>query len=73
MKMRTSEHLDLASGKLVELKPGGYHLMLMDLKKQIKAGDIIPLTLIVEGKDKKRESIEIKLKARTLSGSENKM
>ena len=73
MKMRALDYLDLAAGKLVELKPGGYHLMLMDLKKQIKAGDIIPLTLILEGKDKKRESIDIKLKARSFSGAENKM
>jgi copper(I)-binding protein len=73
MKMRALEHLDLAAGKLVELKPGGYHLMLMDLKQQIKAGDIIPLTLIVEGKDKKRETINIKLKARSLNGAEHKM
>ena len=73
MKMRAVEHLDLTAGKMVELKPGGYHLMLMDLKKQIKVGDVIPLTLVVEGKDKKRESIQIKLKARSLSGLENKM
>ena len=73
MKMRAVEHLDLAAGKLVEFKPGGYHLMLMDLKKQIKVGDVIPLTLVLEGKDKKRESIEIKLKARSLNGVESKM
>lgn len=73
MKMRAVEHLDLAAGKLVELKPGGYHLMLMDLKQQIKAGDIVPLTLVVEGKDKKRETINIKLKARLLNGAEHKM
>ena len=73
MKMRAIEHLDLAAGKTIELKPGGYHLMLMDLKKQIKVGDVIPLTLIVEGKNKKRESIEIKLKARSLNAAENKM
>ena len=73
MKMRALEHLDLAAGKLVELKPGGYHLMLMDLKQQIKAGDIVPLTLVVEGKDKKRDIINIKLKARSLNGADNKM
>ena len=73
MKMRAVEHLDLTAGKMVELKPGGYHLMLMDLKKQIKVGDVIPLTLVVEGKDKKRETINIKLKARLLNGAEHKM
>lgn len=73
MKMRAVEHLDLAAGKMVELKPGGFHLMLMDLKQQIKAGELIPVTLVVEGKDKKRETIEIKLKARSLNGAEHKM
>ena len=73
MKMRAVEHLDLAAGKMLEFKPGGYHLMLMDLKKQIKVGDVIPLTLVLEGKDKKRESHEIKLKARALNEVENKM
>ena len=73
MKMRAVEHFDLAAGKTIEFKPGGYHLMLMDLKKQIKVGDVIPLSLVLEGKDKKRETIEIKLKARSLNGLENKM
>ena len=73
MKMRAVEYLDLAAGKTVEFKPGGFHLMLMDLKAQVKAGDVIPLTLIVEGKDKKRETIEIKAKARSLNGADGKM
>ena len=73
MKMRSVEYLDLTAGKMVELKPGGFHLMLMDLKVQVKAGDVIPLTLIVEGKDKKRETIEVKVKARSLNGADGKM
>ncbi|MDO8654274.1 MAG: hypothetical protein Q7R66_19050 [Undibacterium sp.] len=32
MKTRTLEYLDLLVGKLVEFKPGSFHLMLMDLK-----------------------------------------
>ena len=73
MRMRAVPQLDLAAGKLVELKPGGFHVMLMDLKAQIKEGDIIPLTIIVEGKDRKREVIEVKAKARALNAAQSKM
>ena len=36
------------AGKAVELKPGGYHVKLMDLKQQLKPGESVPLTLVVE-------------------------
>jgi copper(I)-binding protein len=45
MKMRAIDALDLPAGKSVELKPGGYHFMLMDLKAQFKPGLVVPLTL----------------------------
>ena len=66
MKMGAIPSLDLPAGKNVELKPGGYHVMLMDLKKELKAGDTVPLTLVVEGKDGKKESLEIKAPVRAL-------
>lgn len=68
MKMREVPSLDLPAGKVVELKPGGYHVMLMDLKAQVKDGDLIPITLVIEHKDKKRETIEIKAVAKPLNG-----
>ncbi len=64
MKMRAVPSLALPAGKAVELKPGGYHVMLMDLKGQVKDGDTVPVTLIVEGKDGKRQTLEIKASAR---------
>jgi copper(I)-binding protein len=66
MKMRAVAALDLPAGKTVDLKPGGYHVMLMDLKQTLKAGDTVPVTLVVEGKDGKRESIEVKAPVRAL-------
>lgn len=46
MKMRALEAgLDLPAGKAVELKPGGYHVMLMDLKLPLLKDTTIPLTL----------------------------
>jgi len=68
MKMRALPNgLDLPAGKAVELKPGGYHVMLMDLKQQLKAGDTVPVTLVIEGADKKRETVEIKALVRAVN------
>lgn len=67
MRMRAIKGLDLPAGKTVELKPGGYHVMLMDLKQQMKEGDTVPMTLVVEGKDKKRSTIEVKAAVKALT------
>ena len=67
MKMRAIAGLDLPPGKAVELKPGGYHVMLMDLKQQLKPGETVPVTLVVEGKDGKRENVEVKAPVRELA------
>lgn len=67
MKMRQVPGIDLPAGKTVELKPGGYHVMLMDLKQPVKEGDVVPITLVVEGKDGKRESVEVKASVRALA------
>ena len=69
MKMRAVDNVALPAGKTVELKPGGYHVMLMDLKAQVKEGDTIPLTLVFEGKDKKRETVEVRALAKSLTGA----
>lgn len=69
MRMRElSNGLALPAGKLVELKPGGYHVMMMDLKGQVKAGDVVPLTFVLEGKDGQRSTLEVKATARALGG-----
>jgi copper(I)-binding protein len=47
MKMRAVQGgLELPAGKAVELKPGGYHVMLMDLKSTLQKDSMIPLTLV---------------------------
>jgi len=48
MKMRRVDGISLSSGQSVVLKPGGYHLMLMDLKQPLKQGGKLPLTLVFE-------------------------
>ena len=58
------------AGKGVDLKPGGYHVMLLDLKQQLKDGDSVPITLVIKGKDGKRETLEIKAPVRPLGAAE---
>lgn len=69
MKMRQIPALELPAGKGVELKPGGYHLMLLDLKQPMKAGDTLPLTLVFEDKAGKRETVEVKAEVRALNAT----
>ena len=67
MQMRAVARLDLPAGKPVILGPGGYHVMLMNLKQMIKTGDSVPLTLQFEGKDTKVEMIEVVAEVRDLT------
>lgn len=68
MRMRAlANGLELPAGKAVQLKPGGYHVMLMDLKQPLKAGDEIAVTLVIEGADKQRETLQLKAPVRALA------
>jgi len=69
MKMRAVPKLDLPAGKAVALKPGSYHIMLMDLKQPLKKGDSVPLSFKIEGKDKKLSTLEIKAEVREPTAS----
>jgi hypothetical protein len=69
MRMRAVPGIDLPAGKAVELRPGGYHVMLMDLKQQIKAGETVPVTLVIEGAAGQRETVEVKAVVRPLGGN----
>lgn len=46
MRMREIEGLDLPQGQMVELKPGGYHLMFQQLKAPLQEGTQVPVTLV---------------------------
>ena len=65
--------LELPAGKPVALKPGGHHLMLLDLKRPLKTGEAVPVTLVFEGADKKRETVEIKAPVKALAGAAGAM
>jgi periplasmic copper chaperone A len=60
MKMRPVENgLVIDPGKTVKLAPGGYHLMMMDLKKPLKQGDKLPITLEFEKAGKAQITLDV--------------
>ena len=50
MKMREVDGIDLPAGQTVNLASGGFHVMLIGLKRQLKEGDSVPLSLVIERK-----------------------
>lgn len=48
MRMRRVDFVSIPAGGEVVFRPSGYHIMLMDLKKPLKEGDLLPLTLVFE-------------------------
>lgn len=54
MKMRSIQGLDLPAGREVQLKPGGHHVMLLDLKRPLQVGDKVQIELRLETRDGKR-------------------
>ena len=56
-KMQKVEGIDIPANGTAELKPGGYHVMLLNVKREIKAGETLELTLVFQ------KAGEIKVKA----------
>lgn len=65
MKMRALPSLDLPAGKKVDLKPGGYHVMLMDLKAPLAKDSTIPVTLLFKDAKGVESKLELKLPVAT--------
>lgn len=61
MTMRPAGALELPAGKTVELKPGGLHLMLMDLKQPLAAGSSVSLTLVLRDRRGVESRVEAQL------------
>ena len=68
MKMRAlTDGLELPVGKTVELKPGGYHVMLMDLKTALPKDSSIALSLVFNDAKGVQSKMEIKIPVATTS------
>lgn len=73
MRMRAIDALALPAGKAVKLEPGGYHVMLMQLKGPLNAGDTVALELVFEGTDKARETVQVQAPVRALTSGHGSM
>ena len=60
MRMRPAGELSIKAGQSIELKSGGYHLMMTGLKRQIKAGDEVALTLEFKAPDGSISQVTVK-------------
>jgi periplasmic copper chaperone A len=64
MKMREVKSIDVPANGSVELKPGGLHLMFIDLKSPLKASESVPVKL----KFQKAGEVEVKMPVKDISG-----
>ncbi|MCC2972279.1 copper chaperone PCu(A)C [Massilia sp. IC2-476] len=69
MRMRRVDAIELPAGKAVNLASGGYHVMLMDLKRQVKEGENVDLTLQVQDAAGKRQDVKLSVPVRPLTYS----
>ena len=68
MEMKAEDAFTVPAGNTIELKPGGMHIMLMQVARPIKVGDKVPLTLTFEGANKKPLLMKVEALARAPSG-----
>jgi copper(I)-binding protein len=69
MMMRPIDALPLPAKHEVALGEGD-HIMLIGLKKPLKVGDTVPLTLTVEFVDKRKEKVSVKVEVKSLTESQ---
>lgn len=69
MRMRRVEAIELPAGKPVNLASGGYHVMLFDLKRQVKDGESVAITLTVQDAGGKKQDVKVTAPVRPLTYS----
>ncbi len=73
MKMRPVAAIDIKAKGEAALKPGGLHVMMIDLKAPMKEGDVVPITLTFDdGSSKKVEAKVVRPMAAGMPAREHK-
>ncbi len=67
MKMRQVDGIELPAGKAVNLASGSYHIMLVGLKRRLKEGETVDLTLELVNENKKRETLTVKVPVKPMT------
>jgi periplasmic copper chaperone A len=60
LRMRQVKGYDIPAGGVLELKPGGAHLMLVNLKAPLKEGERVPLLLRFERSGEMKVELEVR-------------
>ncbi|MGO1070890.1 copper chaperone PCu(A)C [Lysobacter sp. CA199] len=69
MRMRQIPALDLPKHRAVALAPGGYHIMLIDLKQPLSAGQRVAITLVFEDATGQRSEQTVQAPVRALGAN----
>ena len=69
LSMRQVERIELPAGQTVELRPGGFHVMLLGLKERLTPGEKVPVRLLFED----GSSLDIQAEVRKLNMGMRKM
>jgi len=64
--MQGVDAVKLPAGQAVELKPGGYHLMLMGISNPVGEGQKVPITLTVQDAKGRKSTVEVQADVRGL-------
>ena len=66
MRMHAVDAIALPAGRTVELKPGGFHVMLIALRGPVRAGDRVPLVLEVQDATRRLRRVAVEAEVRPL-------
>lgn len=69
MRMRQIAALPLPRGRSIALAPGGYHIMLIGLRRALRAGERVPMTLVFEDAHGKRSETQVQALVRPLGAT----
>ncbi|HET8744393.1 MAG TPA: copper chaperone PCu(A)C [Ramlibacter sp.] len=67
MRMRAVQGIPLPAGKPVALKPGGYHVMLLDLKEPMQAGQKVKLRLLLKDAKGEMDDVDVEVMVKPLN------
>lgn len=67
MTMRQVDGIELPAGKPVNLASGSYHIMLVGLKRRLKEGETVDLTLEIVNDSNKREKLTVKVPVKPMT------
>ena len=71
MKMRPLAEIELPANRTVSLRPGGHHIMLIDIKRELKAGDRVPLKLTVQDSQGVKSTLHVEAEVRPVGAAQH--